>query len=83
MTAEKRRIINEIKERSNWIAADMELGCGFAPEGAYDSEFQKIAELEDQLARLQGFENAQEKYYWIEQNVLPKLGGYGFPFKWL
>lgn len=34
MTRQKKEIIRKIEEIDNWIEADMELGCGFAPPDA-------------------------------------------------
>ena len=36
MTREKKEILKRIEEIEMWVAADIELGCGFAPPDAYD-----------------------------------------------
>lgn len=62
-------IIKKIEEIKSWILADEQLGCGFAPEDAYDSEWQKVYELETRLAKLQGFNSVEDKTAWEENNL--------------
>lgn len=52
MTRKKREILRRIDEIQEFIAVDEELGCGFAPVGFCDDFYQKIYELETQLAQL-------------------------------
>ena len=60
MTRQKKEIIKKIEEIEIFIAADEELGCGFAPAEAYDSEYKKIYELQEQLAKLQHYGSVEE-----------------------
>lgn len=43
-----------------WVAADIELGCGFAPPYAYDECYEEIHKLWNRLARLRGYKDAKE-----------------------
>lgn len=63
MTRQKKEILRKIDEMERWIAADEELGCGFAPAGAYDGMYREIDRLEDELARLQHFASREEKCF--------------------
>lgn len=82
MTCEKKMILRQIEEISNYIGADMELGCGFAPDNAYEEDYKRIDELRDRLARLRGFKNHQEAEEWFDKNIIQtKFGGnYGNEF---
>lgn len=60
MTRQKEELIKKIEEIENFIAADEELGCGFAPAGAYDSEYKKVYELQGQLAHLRHYGSVEE-----------------------
>ena len=60
MTRQKKEILNKIWEIEEFIATDEELGCGFAPIDAYDSEYEKIYELQEQLAELQHYSSVEE-----------------------
>lgn len=64
MTREKKEIIKRINEIETFIAVDEQLGCGFAPADFYDELYEEIDRLEDKLAQLQGFKNAEDKYCW-------------------
>ena len=63
MTRQKKEIVKKIAEMERWIAADEELGCGFAPAGAYDEMYREINRLEEELARLQHFASREEKFF--------------------
>lgn len=52
MTRQKKEIVKKINDLYKGIAVDEELGCGFAPSGAYDSIYRAIEKLEDELAHL-------------------------------
>lgn len=60
MTRQKKEIIKKIEEIEIFIATDEELGCGFAPAGAYDDLYKKIDELQEQLAKLQHYGSVEE-----------------------
>ena len=60
MTRQKKEIIKKIEEIEIFIAADEELGCGFAPAGAYDDLYKKIDGLQEQLAKLQHYDSVEE-----------------------
>lgn len=63
MTREKKEIIKKIEEISFYIEADMELGCGFAPSGAYDEAYKEIDRLYGKLACLRHYNSAEEMMY--------------------
>ena len=63
MTRQKKEILKKIEEMDNWIAADMELGCGFAPADAYEGMEREIGRLQEQLAHLRHFETAEAMFY--------------------
>lgn len=74
MTRQKKEIIKKIDEMHNWIAMDMELGCGFAPAGAYDGMYREIGKLEEELARLQHYSSVDEMMYdtrWMGPAAVP------------
>ena len=60
MTRQKKEIIKHIDEIENFIAADEELGCGFAPAGFYEPLEQEAWNLREELARLMHYDNAME-----------------------
>ena len=60
MTRQKKEIIKHIDEIENFIAADEELGCGFAPAGFYEPLEQEAWDLREELARLMHYDNAME-----------------------
>ena len=64
MTRQKKEIIRKINEIDREIQIDRELGCGYAPIGFYDRLYDEIYKLQDELARLRGYENA-----WSEQEA--------------
>lgn len=63
MTRQKKEILKKIKEMDQWIAADEELGCGFAPAGAYDEMYREMDRLWDELARLRHYASGEEMLY--------------------
>lgn len=63
MTRQKKEIVRKIDEMERWIAVDEELGCGFAPAGAYDEMYREIDRLENELAQLQHFASREEKFF--------------------
>ena len=63
MTRQKKEIIKKIDAMQRWIEVDMELGCGFAPAGAYDGMYREINRLEEELARLQHYASVEDMYY--------------------
>ena len=60
MTRQKKEIIKKIEEIENFISADEQLGCGFAPAGFYDPLEKQAWDLREELARLSGYSNAME-----------------------
>ena len=62
MTRQKKEIMRQIKEIQEFIAVDEELGCGFAPAGAYDELYQQIDQLEVQLAKLSHYDSVMDMY---------------------
>ncbi len=63
MTRQKKEIIKKINDLYTWMAADEELGCGFAPPNAYAETEQEIYRLQEELAHLQHYANAEEMFY--------------------
>ena len=63
MTRQKKEIVKKIDEMERWIAVDEELGCGFAPAGAYDGMYQEIYRLQEELARLQHYASVEDMLY--------------------
>lgn len=60
MTRQKKEILKKIEEIENFIAADEELGCGFAPAGFYTPLYEQIDALWDEIARLRHYEDSIE-----------------------
>ena len=60
MTRQKKEILNKIWEIEEFISVDEEMGCGFAPAGAYDDLYKKIDGLQEQLAKLQHYDSVEE-----------------------
>ena len=60
MTREKKEILKKIEAIEMGLAADMALGCGFAPHDAYDKVYREIDSLWDRFARLCGYKDAEE-----------------------
>ena len=58
MTRQKKEIMKKINEIEEFIAVDQQLGCGFAPAEAYDSLYQQIWKLNEELARLSHYPDA-------------------------
>lgn len=63
MTRQKKEIVKKIDEMERWIAVDEELGCGFAPAGAYDGMYREIDRLRKELARLQHYASVEDMLY--------------------
>lgn len=55
MTRQKKEILKKIDAITNFIDADMELGCGFAPVNAYSELEMMFNELYEELARLRHY----------------------------
>ena len=60
MTRQKKEIMKKINEIEIFIAADDELGCGFAPAGFYDPLYEQIYELQEKLAHLSHYKSVEE-----------------------
>ncbi len=58
MTRQKKELIKKLYEIEAFIAADSQLGCGFAPADFYRPLEQEAWELQEQLARLSHYPNA-------------------------
>lgn len=58
MTRQKKEIIRKIDEIECFIATDEELGCGFAPAGAYDLLYEEKDRLWEELAHLSHYPDA-------------------------
>ena len=63
MTRQKKEIMKKIMEIDKFIEVDMELGCGFYPEGAYSKMEQMSYELLEQLAKLSHYDNVEDMMY--------------------
>lgn len=63
MTRQKKEILKKIDEIENFVQADMELGCGFAPVGFYDPLYEQIGKLQEKLAELSHYSNVNEMLY--------------------
>ena len=63
MTREKKELLKKIEEMETWIAVDTELGCGFAPPGAYDGIYQEIYKLQGKLAHLRHYKTVEDMLY--------------------
>lgn len=60
MTRQKKELLRKIHEIHMYIEVDEELGCGFAPPGAYDEAYAAIDALLNELAHLRGFNDYRE-----------------------
>ena len=63
MNREKKALLKKIEELETWIAADIELGCGFAPPGAYDGMYKEIYRLQEKLAHLRHYKTVEDMLY--------------------
>ena len=63
LTRQKKELLKKIEQLETWIAADEELGCGFAPPGAYDDMYREIDQLREKLAHLRHYKTVEEMYY--------------------
>ena len=70
MTREKKELLKKIEEMETWIAADTELGCGFAPPSAYDKTYGEIYALQKKLAHLRHYNTVEDMLY-DERGQLP------------
>ena len=64
MTRQKKEIIKRIEELENEIAVDRELSFGCAPSGAYDSIYERLNGLREQLAKLMHFCSYSDMMDW-------------------
>ena len=69
MTRQKKELIRRIDDIQNFIAADDALGCGFAPPDFYRGLEQEAWALEEQLARLRGYRDANAMLSGKEQKL--------------
>lgn len=63
MTRQKKEVVRKIREIEEFIEVDSELGCGFAPAGAYDNMYDEIYRLQEQLAELSHYGSVEEILY--------------------
>ena len=63
MTRQKKEIIKRIDYLNMMVEVDMQLGCGFAPAGAYEETEREVADLMEQLAQLSHYPNAMAMMY--------------------
>jgi len=63
MTRQKKEIIKKIDDLYAWMTVDEELGCGFAPQGAYAETEREIYELQEELAHLQHYASVEEMFF--------------------
>ena len=76
MTRQKKEIRKKIDEIREFIDVDYQLGCGFAPAGAYDDMYEEIYKLEEQLAGLSGYKSVEEMMYdnrWMTGKTIEAL----------
>ena len=62
-TRQKKELLKKIEEMETWIAIDEEMGCGFAPPGAYDDMYKEIYQLQEKLAQLRHYKSVEEMLY--------------------
>ena len=70
MNRQKKELLKKIEQMETWIAVDIELGCGFAPPGAYDKMYEEIYALWEQLAHLRHYNTVEDMLY-DERGQLP------------
>ena len=63
MTRQKKELVKKIRFAYDMIAADEELGCGFAPAGFYDKAYHEIYKMEEELAHLRHYKSVEEMQY--------------------
>ena len=63
MNRQKKEIIKKIEQMETWIEHDTELGCGFAPSGAYDKMYEQIYQLQEELAHLRHYKTVEDMLY--------------------
>lgn len=80
MTRQKREIIKRIDWLSGMMEADMELGCGFAPAGAYESTEREINTLYEQLAHLRHYPDGMAMMM-DERGMVPYYADDSIPFR--
>lgn len=78
MTRQKKEIGRKMDEIENFIRVDEELGCGFAPADAYDSMYEQIWELGEELARLSHFDSYMD--YLMDSRGLDACADEGLPW---
>ena len=80
MTRQKKEIIKKIDEIENFISADMELGCGFAPSGFYEPLEEEAYKLNEQLAHLSHYGSVEEMMH-DERGMVPYYADSEVPFR--
>ena len=72
MTRQKKEILRQIDEIERDIEIDRQLAFGMAPPGAYDSMYQQIDDLWDELARLSNYESKEAMFF--DERGMPGRG---------
>ena len=62
MTRQRKELLKKINEIETWIKVDEAFGCGFTPPDAYDSLYEEIYELKEQLAKLMHYDSVEAMY---------------------
>lgn len=62
MTRQKKEIIKKIEEIEWVIHSEIALGYGYVPEDAHDSLYDEIYRLNEELAHLRHYANAEEMF---------------------
>ena len=63
MNREKKELLKKIEQMETRTAVDTELGCGFAPPGAYDKMYEEICALQEKLAHLRHYNTVEDMLY--------------------
>lgn len=79
MTRQKKELIKRIDYLNEMIMVDMELGCGFAPPDAYQSTYEEIDRLWEELAHLRGYKDGMEMQM-DERGQIPYYADSDIPF---
>ena len=80
MTRQKKEIIRRIDYLNLMMEADMELGCGFAPAGAYESTEREIDNLYETLAHLRHYPDGMAMMM-DERGMVPYYADPEIPFR--
>ena len=70
MTRQKKEILKRIDYLNMMVEVDMQLGCGYAPAGAYETTEREVADLYEELAHLRHYPDGNAMMY-DERGQLP------------